>query len=339
MNVVRTASLLLLALALSACAAKPARDSAPASVAVAPAAADAAAPVSDADSTVAAPAAVAVDAAPVAEVAGSDAPAAPPAADNGTAPTGAEDDFAALYGGPAPSADGSEPSTSAYDPWEGFNRRVHAFNNVVDRAVARPLATAYTHVVPRFARTGVTNFFSNLRAPVTITNQLLQGRPGDAWDSLGRFMMNSTLGVGGLFDPASRALVPRRSEDFGQTLGAWGWRSSRYVELPFFGPRTVRDVFGLAGDIPLSPIRTIEEDKVRIPLQGLQLVDMRSQLLALDDIRDNAVDEYALTRDAWLQRRNYQIQNDLRGRHARGKDADDTAPIPVDAMPMPDWGN
>jgi phospholipid-binding lipoprotein MlaA len=257
----------------------------------------------------------------------------------GVAPTGAEDDFAALYGGPAPTAEGAEPGRSPYDPWEGFNRRVHAFNDVVDRAVARPLATAYTKVVPRVARTGVTNFFSNLRAPVTITNQLLQGRPGDAWDSLGRFVMNSTLGVGGLFDPASRALVPRRSEDFGQTLGAWGWRSSRYVELPFFGPRTVRDVFGLAGDIPLSPIRTIEEDKIRITLQGLQLVDMRSQLMALDDIRDNAVDEYALTRDAWLQRRNYQIQNDLRGKRERGRNDDDDAPIPVDAMPMPNWGN
>ncbi|MBT2767335.1 VacJ family lipoprotein [Stenotrophomonas sp. ISL-67] len=340
MNVVRTASLLLLAIALSACAAKPARDSVPTAVAVTPAATEPAAARdagSDAPATAAA-GATDVVAAPVASAEDVEGAAATAAAAEAP-PTGAEDDFAALYGGPAPTADGTEPGRSPYDPWEGFNRRVHAFNNVVDRAVARPLATAYTHVVPRFARTGVTNFFSNLRAPVTITNQLLQGRPGDAWDSLGRFLMNSTVGIGGLFDPASRALVPRRSEDFGQTLGAWGWRSSRYVELPFFGPRTVRDVFGLAGDIPLSPIRTIEEDRVRIPLQGLQLVDMRSQLLALDDIRDNAVDEYALTRDAWLQRRNYQIQNDLRGRHARGKDADDTAPIPVDAMPMPDWGN
>jgi len=339
MNVVRTASLLLLALALSACAAKPARDTAPASVAVAPAGADTAAPVTDSGTMPSVPETAAVDAAavPPSDAVPADATAPPSTA--GVAPTGAEDDFAALYGGPAPNAGNAQSATSAYDPWEGFNRRVHAFNNVVDRAVARPLATAYVNVVPRFARTGVTNFFSNLRAPVTITNQLLQGRPDDAWDSLGRFIMNSTLGIGGLFDPASRALVPRRSEDFGQTLGAWGWRSSRYVELPFFGPRTVRDVFGLAGDIPLSPIRTIEEDKVRITLQGLQLVDMRSQLLALDDIRDNAVDEYALTRDAWLQRRNYQIQNDLRGRHARGKDADDTAPIPVDAMPMPNWGN
>ncbi|MBD3827617.1 VacJ family lipoprotein [Stenotrophomonas sp.] len=338
MNVLRTLPLLVLATALTACAGKPARDSAPTSVPVTPTAADAAldAPA-DALPQSEVPAPVPADA--VGDPAQSGADGTSPASAGGTAPTDAEDDFAALYGGPAPSADGTLVASAPYDPWEPFNRRVHSFNNVVDRAVARPLATAYTKVVPRFARTGVTNFFSNLRAPVTMTNQLLQGRADDAWDTLGRFLMNTTLGIGGLFDPASKALVPRRSEDFGQTLGAWGWRRSRYVELPFFGPRTVRDVFGLAGDIPLSPIRTIEEDKVRIGLQGLQLVDMRSQLMALDDIRDNAVDEYALTRDAWLQRRNYQIENDLRGKHARGKDADDTAPIPVDAMPMPNWSN
>ncbi|MCR1808074.1 VacJ family lipoprotein, partial [Stenotrophomonas geniculata] len=238
-----------------------------------------------------------------------------------------------LYGGA-----GNTGSAAAYDPWEPFNRKVHTFNNAVDRGIARPLATAYTHVVPRFARTGVSNFFSNLRAPVTITNQLLQGRGADAWDSLGRFLMNSTLGIGGLFDPASKAMVPRRNEDFGQTLGAWGWRRSRYVELPFFGPRTVRDVFGLAGDIPLSPIRRIEEDKIRIGLQGLQLVDTRAQLLAIDNLRDTAVDEYSLVRDAWMQRRNYQIENDLRSKRDRGHD-DANSPIPVDAMPMPNWSN
>jgi len=247
-----------------------------------------------------------------------------------TAP-GGDDDFDALYGGA-----GNTGSAAAYDPWEPFNRKVHTFNNAVDRGIARPLATAYTHVVPRFARTGVSNFFSNLRAPVTITNQLLQGRGADAWDSLGRFLMNSTLGIGGLFDPASKAMVPRRNEDFGQTLGAWGWRRSRYVELPFFGPRTVRDVFGLAGDIPLSPIRRIEEDKIRIGLQGMQLVDTRAQLLAIDDLRDTAVDEYSLVRDAWMQRRNYQIENDLRSKRDRGHD-DANSPIPVDAMPMPQW--
>ncbi|MBH1852755.1 VacJ family lipoprotein [Stenotrophomonas maltophilia] len=337
MNVVRTFPLIVLAAALTACAGKPARSDAPAASTVVPAStiAEASAPTADAAT---------VDAAPAAAVVAAPAPATPPSAPARSADTdaakaaaatapGGDDDFDALYGGA-----GNTGSAAAYDPWEPFNRKVHTFNNAVDRGIARPLATAYTHVVPRFARTGVSNFFSNLRAPVTITNQLLQGRGADAWDSLGRFLMNSTLGIGGLFDPASKAMVPRRNEDFGQTLGAWGWRRSRYVELPFFGPRTVRDVFGLAGDIPLSPIRRIEEDKIRIGLQGLQLVDTRAQLLAIDNLRDTAVDEYSLVRDAWMQRRNYQIENDLRSKRDRGHD-DANSPIPVDAMPMPNWSN
>jgi len=327
MNVIRSIPLILLVGALSACAGKPARQAAPAADTLVPASSDSATDASPV-----------VDASPAAEAlpqAASDAtptvPAAVPAAGSVDA---TEDDFAALYGG-----DGVSGADSAvYDPWEPFNRRVHGFNVAIDNAVARPLATAYTKVVPRFARTGVSNFFNNVRSPVTIVNQLLQGRPDDAWDTLGRFLMNTTLGIGGLFDPATKALIPNRKEDFGQSLGAWGWRQSRYVELPFFGPRTVRDVFGMAGDAPLSPIRQIEEDKVRIGLQGLQLVDTRSQLLAADDIRSSAVDEYALVRDAWLQRRTYQIENDLRGRRERGED-DTRSPIPIDAMPMPDWGN
>lgn len=335
MNVVRAFPLIVLATALTACAGKPARSDAPAASTIVPASSTAEAPAT-ADTglaeaapvtPVAAPPAAAA-ASPAPPVAGADTDAARTAA--ATAP-GGDDDFDALYGGTS-----NTGSAAAYDPWEPFNRKVHKFNNAVDRGIARPLATAYTHVVPRFARTGVSNFFSNLRAPVTITNQLLQGRGADAWDSLGRFLMNSTLGIGGLFDPASKAMVPRRNEDFGQTLGAWGWRRSRYVELPFFGPRTVRDVFGLAGDIPLSPMRRIEEDKLRIGLQGLQLVDTRAQLLAIDDLRDTAVDEYSLVRDAWMQRRNYQIENDLRSKRDRGHD-DANSPIPVDAMPMPQW--
>ena len=334
MNVVRVFPLILLAAALSACAGKPSRSDAPVadtvvpSTAAAPAAATAAdtEPASQPTQADTPPAAAAVDT-------GNRAPTTNAATDAAATAPGGDNDFDALYG----TSDNSRSAT-AYDPWEPFNRKVHGFNNAVDRGIARPLATAYTHVVPRFARTGVSNFFSNLRAPLTITNQLLQGRPADAWDSLGRFLMNSTLGIGGLFDPASKAMVPRRNEDFGQTLGAWGWRRSRYVELPFFGPRTVRDVFGLAGDIPLSPIRRIESDKYRIGLQGLQLVDTRAQLLAIDDLRDTAVDEYALVRDAWMQRRNYQIENDLRSKRERGSD-DANSPIPVDAMPMPQWTN
>lgn len=243
-------------------------------------------------------------------------------------PTTAEDDFAALYGSAEPAQ-----ASATVDPWEPYNRRVHRFNNAVDRSVARPLATTYVKVVPQFARTGVRNFFSNLRAPVTIINQALQGRGDDAWDSLGRFLINTTVGIGGLFDPASAGQVPKRSEDFGQTLGVWGWRESRYVELPFFGPRTVRDVVGMGGDMPLSPIRQIDADAARIGLQGLQLVDTRVQLMAVDGLRDSALDEYAMTRDAWLQRRSYQIEQDTRG----GNDEFDI--IPVDAMPMPEFGN
>ena len=236
-------------------------------------------------------------------------------ADNATASEG-EDDFAAIYGQSAtydPVADPTLPAPVqapvAYDPWEKFNRQVHRFNNAVDRTVARPLARAYVAAVPRPVRLGVGNFFDNLRQPLTMVNQLLQGRPRDATQTFGRFVVNSTLGIGGLFDPASDLKMKRRSEDFGQTLGTWGWRRSRYIELPFFGPRTVRDVLGMAGDMPLSPVRQIEDDKTRIFLQGLNLVDTRAQLLSLDSLREGAVDDYALVRDSWLQRRNYQIES------------------------------
>ena len=336
MNLHRILPLLAAVLLLGACAGRPVRATAPpasASVAVEqPATAQETAPAA---SVPEAPQASANAEAATA----SPAPEQAAAADTTTAaaPTDAEDDFAALYGGPTADAGAGNGAAPAYDPWEKYNRRMHRFNLAVDRGVARPLATAYVHVVPRVARTGVSNFFSTLRSPLTMVNQLLQGHADDAWDTLGRFLMNSTLGIGGLFDPASKAMVPRRSEDFGQTLGTWGWRQSRYVELPFFGPRTVRDVFGLAGDTPLSPLRRIEMDKLRLGLQGLQLVDTRVQLLSLDDIRDSAVDEYALTRDAWLQRRNYQIEKDLRRGH-RGHENDEQTTIPVDAMPMPDWG-
>jgi len=268
--------------------------------------------------------------------------------------TQAEQDFDAIYGARYgeqpydPVADPTLPAPvelpSSYDPWEPLNRRVHAFNNVVDRRIAKPLAKAYVAIVPRPVRLGVGNFFSNLGQPASALHALLQGKPKQAGQSLARFAVNTTLGVGGFFDPASKFNLPNRSEDFGQTLGIWGWERSRYVELPLFGPRTVRDVVGLIGDSPLSPIRTIEEDKVRVFTQGLQLVDVRTQLMAVDSMREGATDEYALFRDAWMQRRNYQIFGD---RMQQGDESlpdylrdDVTNPqVPVDAMPvMPGGG-
>ncbi|GAB2628367.1 MlaA family lipoprotein [Novilysobacter erysipheiresistens] len=271
---------------------------------------------------------------------------ADPAADPTAAPTQAELDFAAIYGGQDPYNPVADPTlpqptpvAETYDPWQRYNRQMHRFNNLVDRSIARPLARAYVAVVPRPVRLGVRNFFSNLGQPVSAVNALLQGKPKQAAHAIGRFALNTTLGIGGIFDPASDAKLSRRSEDFGQTLGIWGWEKSRYVELPLFGPRTVRDVFGMIGDAPLSPLRQVNDDATRIPLQGLQLVDVRTQLLATDSLRAGAADDYALVRDAWMQRRDYQIFGD---RVEEGEDValpeymrDDSLPIvPAAAVPV-----
>lgn len=331
MNLFRLSTVVLLAALATACASapKPSAD------------APAEAVVIDSTATTAAP----LPPEPPIDPASIDASA--PAADAATASEG-EDDFAAIYGQGAydPVADPTLPAPAqapiAYDPWEKFNRKVHAFNNAVDRAIARPLARAYVAAVPRPVRLGVGNFFDNLRQPLTMVNQLLQGRPRDATQTFGRFLLNSTVGIGGIFDPASDLKMKRRSEDFGQTLGTWGWRRSRYVELPFFGPRTVRDVLGLAGDMPLSPTRYVENDKARIFLQGLNLVDTRAQLLSLDSLREGAVDDYALVRDSWLQRRNYQIESHRSTKQQTEDELpeylrDENNPtVPADAMPMPE---
>ncbi|MDR2871624.1 MAG: VacJ family lipoprotein [Xanthomonadaceae bacterium] len=232
--------------------------------------------------------------------------------DPDTVPTEAEEDFEALYGS------GSASGSVHYDPWERFNREMHGFNNAMDYVLFRPVARGYTRVTPRPVRTGVSNFFSNLKSPVVMVNQLLQGHPAQAGKTLVRFLLNSTLGIGGVLDPASDAKLPPSNADFGQTLGVWGWKSSRYLVLPFFGPRTVRDSFGLAADSVMSPTWYIERDRVRIGTQALGVIDTRAQLLPLDDIRAGAMDDYSLIRDAWMQRRRYLLQNSGRPRADQG---------------------
>lgn len=338
MNTFRLCTVLLFAALATACASAPKTANAPDSTAGS-AVVDGAAPAPVVAAETAPPATPEA----TSEAMPSSAPVDVPATATADAPaTSAEDDFAAIYGGAVadPTLPTAVSSPAVYDPWEKFNRKVHRFNNAVDRGVARPLARAYSNVVPRPMRLGVSNFFDNLTQPLSAINHLLQGRPKQAGQALGRFLLNSTLGIGGIFDPASDAKLPRRSEDFGQTLGVWGWKKSRYVELPFFGPRTVRDVFGLAGDIPLSPVRYVEDDKTRIFLQGLNLVDTRAQLLSLDSLREGAVDDYTLVRDSWMQRRAYQIEG------TRSQDEDKSLPdylndedpdptVPANAMPMP----
>ena len=337
--------------ALAACASTPGPAAAPPAPAQASTAAAAAEVEHGAATTAAtetlpahAPLAASSQAADVQPLAEPGIATGPVAASTGQSPTEAEDDYAALYGPEPAASDDGTAVRPAYDPWEPMNRRIHAFNNVVDRAVAKPLASAYVAVVPQPMRLGVTNFFDNLSSPRTFVNQLLQGRPRHAFQTLGRFVVNSTLGIGGIFDPASDLKMKRRSEDFGQTLGMWGWRSSRYVELPLFGPRTLRDALGLAGDAPLSAVQQVEQDKTRILLQGLQLVDTRAQLAALDSLRESAPDEYAMVRDAWLRRRSFQIESDRRNRaqdselpdYLREDEDEERNPtVPADAMPLP----
>lgn len=199
---------------------------------------------------------------------------------------------------------------TVYDPWERFNRKMHRFNAAVDRSVARPVATAYAKVLPAPVRSKVGNFFDNLGQPATAVNALLQGRFKHSAEALGRFAVNSTLGLAGLFDPAARLKMRKREEDFGQTLATWGWKRSRYIELPFLGPSTIRDALGLMGDSHLQPLAQVETDKVRIGLGALHLVDMRARLMPFDSLRDQAQDEYLLVRDLWAQRRTYQIRQE-----------------------------
>jgi len=218
-------------------------------------------------------------------------------------PSGVKSDAAELY-----------DDVVVRDPWERYNRRIHRFNNVVDEYVLRHLAVGYSKAVPDALRSGVSRFFGNLNLPATAANQTLQGHPVHALQSLGRFVVNSTVGVGGILDLATRFGMPDYDEDdFGQTLAAWGWRDSRYLVMPLLGPCTVRDTAALVGDRALSPIGYVEDSGAANALQLLQLVDGRAQWLPMDQDRREAYDEYALVRDAWAQRRKYRVEQNLRG--------------------------
>lgn len=209
---------------------------------------------------------------------------------------------------PAGDGDGSG-AAPAEDPWHGFNTRMHRFNRGLDKYFMRPVAKGYVKVVPRPIRYFVSNFFTNLFQPLTAAHQLLQGKPGEAASALGRFTLNVVVGVGGIFDPATEAKIPLRYEDLGQTLAVWGWKNSNYLVIPFFGPSTLRDGFGLAGDSFASPFRFVDDDEVSYGARGLYLVDFRASLLPTDRFVEDADDDYLFYRDAYLQRRQFQVSD------------------------------
>ena len=193
------------------------------------------------------------------------------------------------------------------DPLERFNRSMFVVNDALDRAVARPVAKAYVKVTPRFVRTGIGNVFNNLNTLGTAVNDALQGKMREAGRDSARFLMNSTLGLGGLFDPASAAGLELNDEDFGQTFGKWGMKPGPYLMLPLLGPSTFRDSFGKLADQFTYPVYWLEDDSTRLIIRGVSLLDMRAGLLDLDEQLDRSYDRYAFVRNAWLQRREFQV--------------------------------
>jgi len=194
------------------------------------------------------------------------------------------------------------------DPIEGFNRAVYSFNDMLDRALIKPLAQGYNAVVPKPVNRGVTNFFNNIDDVTSAVNNLLQFKIGRALNDVGRVAVNTTVGIGGLFDVASNMDMPRYDEDFGQTLGTWGVASGPYIVLPLIGPTSGRDGIGLVVDWFTDPTNYIDDDTVRWSLRGLDLVDTRADLLNASRVVDQAaLDPYAFVRDAYLQKRQDQV--------------------------------
>jgi phospholipid-binding lipoprotein MlaA len=194
------------------------------------------------------------------------------------------------------------------DPYENFNRKSHAFNETLDKYIARPAAKIYTNTVPDPVEKGVVNFFSNLDELTNIANSLLQAKFGQVANDTGRFLINSTLGIGGLFDVAERAGLPKsEGEDFGQTLGAWGVGEGPYLMLPLVGPSTLRDAPSKYIDSFANPVSELDDVSARNSLRLLSLVSTRAELLGLDDVISG--DSYLFVRDVYLQRREYLVND------------------------------
>jgi phospholipid-binding lipoprotein MlaA len=199
---------------------------------------------------------------------------------------------------------GCATSGNPKDPIEGFNRAMFAFNDGLDTAIIKPVATGYDAVLPTPVKTGVTNFFGNIEDVFIGVNNLLQGKIPAAASDFGRVLINTTVGVLGLIDWASDAGLEKHDEDFGQTFGRWGVGNGAYVVIPVFGPRTARDTVGLVLDVATDPVANHEPARTRDFAIVLRLVNDRANLLAADKVvEEAALDKYSYIRDAYLQRR------------------------------------
>lgn len=190
-----------------------------------------------------------------------------------------------------------------YDPWEPMNRAIYSFNVMVDDYAIKPMAKGYRSVVPDLVKTGVSNAYDNFAYPVTIVNDFLQGKFVQGCADIGRFIVNTTVGIIGVFDVAQHINLPEHREDFGQTFGKWGVGEGPYLVLPLLGPRNVRDAVGLVGDILVDPLYQVKGPGAQNALVAVDVVDYRYRLLDATDLVDEALDPYAFVRESFTQQR------------------------------------
>ncbi len=200
-----------------------------------------------------------------------------------------------------------------YDPIENINRAIFSFNNVADRILLEPVAKGYKKL-PSPLQSGISNFLSNLRTPLVVVNQFLQGQGGNAVQSTGRFLVNSTVGVFGIFDVADRIGLEEKEEDFGQTLATWGVGDGFYLVLPLFGPSNLRDTTGMIMTMMTDPINAYavtEGEAWFVPMRtAANAVDQRSKIIdEVNALRDNSLDYYAAVRSSYYQNRKAAIDN------------------------------
>lgn len=198
-------------------------------------------------------------------------------------------------------------AASPEDPWEGVNRKIYGFNDAVDRWVLKPVATGYDRVTPQPVQRGITNVFDNANTPVIALNQLLQGKPRRALEDFTRFIVNTTVGIGGIFDVAARNGLTRHDEDFGQTFARWGGGQGPFVTVPFRGPATTTHVAGMLLEAFTSPLRLISPTRDALLVGAVDVVDTRASLLSTEQLISG--DRYLFIRDAYLQSRDYEIHD------------------------------
>jgi phospholipid-binding lipoprotein MlaA len=235
---------------------------------------------------------------------------------------------------------GAPEQDNARDPLEGFNRAMYTFNDKFDRYLLKPVARGYRAITPKPVRRSISNFFSNLHDPGIMLNNLLQGKPKQAVSDLGRVFVNSTIGIAGLFDVASKMGMEKHNEDFGQTLGKWGVGEGPYLVLPFLGPSNVRDGAALPVDWETYPPNHMEEQSTRNKLLVVEVVDKRAQYLEAGDILEQAAgqDPYIFVREAYRQRRVNQIHdgNPPQAAPPPGLFEDDEPAPPAPTQPAPE---